>query len=132
MIAGTLALLAAGVRFGPPREVLPRKRRASLEHVRALATALAAARGHDVAISVLIQGLRRRLNPGARMRADARSDWLDTLEGRSLSPRARDSVRELKALTKPGQDEAAVLRAANAVEDVWDTLRHSAPTSWRH
>jgi uncharacterized protein DUF4350 len=133
-VIGVLALLAAAVRFGPPRTVLQRRRRAPMEHVRALATALAAVRGHDVAIGVLVQGLRRRLAPGRAVRGAAEDSqrWLERLERRGVPPAARPALTSLRNLMKPGQDEAAVLRAANDVEDVWDTLRHSAPTSWRH
>ena len=130
IVVGILALIAAGVRFGPPRVLGERKRRASLEHVRALATALSSARGHDVAISVLIRGLRRRLGAKAGGRHDENA-WLESLRTDRLPAPARAAVSELRNLTTPGQDAAAVLRAANAVEDVWDTLRHSAPTSWR-
>jgi hypothetical protein len=134
-IVGVLALLIAGIRFGPPRTVLQRTRRAPMEHVRALATALASARGHDVAISILVRGLRRRLLPAGRATRAGAEDarrWIDSLERRGLPRESRSSLETLKHLMKPGQDEAAVLRAANAVEDVWDTLRHSAATSWRH
>jgi hypothetical protein len=130
IVVGVLALLAAAIRFGPPRVLGERTRRASLEHVRALATALASARGHDVAISVLIRGLRRRLAVKGGGRHDENA-WLESLRTDRLPERARTAVAELRNLTTPGQDAAAVLRAANAVEDVWDTLRHSAPTSWR-
>jgi hypothetical protein len=37
--------------------------------------------------------------------------------------RACDAVVTLKSLTRPGQSPDAVLRAANAVEDVWEELR---------
>jgi hypothetical protein len=133
-MVGVLALLVASVRFGPPRTALQRKRRAPMEHVRALATALAAARGHDVAIAVLVQGLRRRLAPAGRAHRGGGDEaaWLAALERRGVPKPARPALERLKQLMKPGQDEAAVLRAANDVEDVWDTLRHSAPASWRH
>ena len=122
-IVGLVALLAGAVRFGPVRRVLVRKRRSPLEHVRALATALAAARGHDVAIGAIIEGLRRRLLPaGQRPRGDWRS-WLDHLADHVQGPRAREAVATLKTLTQPGQSAAGVLKAANAVEDVWEELR---------
>jgi uncharacterized protein DUF4350 len=150
-LVGLLALLASGIRFGRPLASPGRRRRASLEHVRALATALAAARGHDVAISVLLRGLRRRLAIKGRGKADEGGmedeggaeeervataatmgrDWLFALDERTMPARGREAVHALKELSKPGQDDAAVLRAANAVEDVWDTLRHSTPTGWR-
>jgi hypothetical protein len=120
---GLLALIGGAIRFGRPRLVLGRRRRSPLEHVRALATALAAARGHDVAISAIVEGLRRRLQPaGQRARGDVRP-WLDHLAGHVQTPRARAAVGALQTLTRPGQSPEGVLRAANAVEDVWEELR---------
>ena len=162
-IVGVIALVVAGVRFGKPRSLGERTRRSSREHVTALATALAASRGHDVAIDVLVRGLRRRLgsdwsgghvpgnaassvpalareqghgdaSPAARRSQPAPSvqrAWLDDLARRPLPPRVNDAITRLQRLTIPGQDEAAVLAAANAVEDAWDALRLSGPTSWR-
>jgi hypothetical protein len=122
-LVGVLALFAGAFRFGPARHVLERKRRSPLEHVRALATALAAARGHDVAIRSIVEGLRRRLQPaGQRSRGDWR-EWLAHLGAQVRSPRARDAVSTLNNLTRPGQSPEGVLRAANAVEDVWEELR---------
>jgi hypothetical protein len=122
-LVGVLALLAGAFRFGPARHVLERKRRSPLEHVRALATALAAARGHDVAIRSIVEGLRRRLLPaGQRSRGD-RDEWLTSLGTHVRGARACDAVVTLKSLTRPGQSPDAVLRAANAVEDVWEELR---------
>jgi hypothetical protein len=122
-LVGLVALLAGAVRFGPARPVIQRRRRSPLEHVRALATALAAARGHDVAIGAVVQGLRRRLLPaGQRGRTDWR-DWVERLAGSVRSTRARDAARTLKSLTRPGQPPEGVLRAANAVEDVWEEMR---------
>jgi len=122
-VVGLFALAAGAIRFGPPRLVLERKRRSSLEHLRALATALAAARGHDVAIRSIVEGLRRRLQPaGQRTRGDPRQ-WLEHLAEHVQTPRARDAVGVLQALTRPGQSPEGVLQAANAVEDVWEELR---------
>jgi len=120
---GLLALLFGAVRFGPPRPGIPRVRRSPLEHLRALAAALASARGHDVAIGAMVRGLRRRLvPPGLRSRGDWRA-WLTRLGGTTLSPRARDALALLDSLTRPGQPSSSVLRAANAVEDVWEDLK---------
>jgi hypothetical protein len=120
---GLLALLCGAVRFGPPRPGIPRARRSPLEHLRALASALASARGHDVAIGAMVRGLRRRLvPPGLRTRGDWRA-WLTRVGGTTLSPRARDAVALLDSLTRPGQPSSSVLRAANAVEDVWEDLK---------
>jgi hypothetical protein len=103
--------------------VIQRRRRSPLEHVRALATALAAAKGHDVAIGAVVQGLRRRLMPaGQRGRSDWRA-WVERLSQNVRSRRALDAAATLKSLTRPGQPPEGVLRAANAVEDVWEELR---------
>ena len=100
-----------------------RTRRSPLEHVRALATALAAARGHDVAIAAIVRGLRRRLLPPAlRARGDWRQ-WLARLGESTRSARAREALTTLESLTRPGQPSEAVLRAANAVEDLWEDQR---------
>lgn len=118
-----IALLAAAVRFGPARHVISRRRRSALEHVRALANALAAARGHDEAVALLIRGLRRRLaRPGERLRGDAR-EWLAGLADRVTSPASRTAVATLQSLSRGRADANGVLRAANAVEDVWQDLK---------
>lgn len=122
-LVGVLGLVAAGVRFGPPRPLEERRRRSPLEHVHALATALAAARGHDVAIGLLVHGLRRRLaRAGAPLRGDARG-WLEGLMPHLRTPRAQAAAASLIALSHPPQPAAAVLRAAHAVEDLWEELR---------
>jgi len=120
-VVGMLSLLAGAVRFGPVRRVIVRRRRSPLEHVRALATALSAARGHDVAISAMLRGLRRRLNPAARARGEV-GPWLAGLATHARTPRARAAVQALEQLTRPGQPASSVLQAANAVEDVWEEL----------
>jgi hypothetical protein len=120
-----VALLCSGIRFGPARPGIVRTRRSPLEHVRALAVALSAARGHDEAIAAIVRGLRRRLAPAA-LRGRAPADWkrwLAELERPGSSPAVRASLASLKALTRPGQPSASVLRAANAVEDLWQDLR---------
>lgn len=127
--AGLVALLAGAVRFGPPHRIIERRRRSPLEHVRALASALAAARGHDVAVDLLIQGLRRRLgrgirtvDPGPERRAETLR-WLRRLEESARTPHAREAVQALQEITARPQPAAGVLRTASAVEDVWDQLR---------
>ena len=121
-LVGLIALLFGAVRFGAPRPAIPRKRRSPLEHVRALATALAAAHGHDVAVATIIRGLRRRLSPGGQSDPRAHEQWLEALEQSAESPRAQAAVQSLKQVTRPGQPVSGVLLAANAVEDVWEEL----------
>ena len=124
LAAVTLLTLAAGaVRFGPPRRVIERRRRSPLEHVRALANALAAARGHDVAITMQVQGLRRRLARGGAPARGPLGPWLEGLEANLRTPRARAAAATLRSLTGSPQQATAVLRAAEAVEDVWEELK---------
>jgi hypothetical protein len=125
---GLAALAAAAIRFGPIRPPPGRRRRSPLEHVRALATVLAAARGHDLAVRLMAQELRRRLSRGAQatraagLRADP-APWLAGLTPHLRSGRARDAATVLTTLTDGPQRAEGVLRAANAVEDVWEDLK---------
>ena len=122
-LAGLLALLAGAVRFGPPVPMLLRRRRSPLEHVRALATALAAANGHDVAVRAIVRGLGRRLAPaGQPVRTDS-SALVERVARTVRSPRGREAARRLQDLTRPRQPAGSVLAAALAVEDVWEDLR---------
>lgn len=119
---GLLALVFGAVRFGPVRRVLTRGRRSPLEHVRALATALSAAGGHDEAIGAMVRGLRRRLAPaGLASTGDWRS-WLARL-GLTATPRARAALGRLQSFTQPGQPARSVPLAAHAVEDLWQELK---------
>jgi Domain of unknown function (DUF4350) len=128
VLAGVIALLAGAVRFGPTLPSTARRRRTSIEHVRALATALAAARGQEVATGLLVQGLRRRLSPRGRQPAGAWRQWLDQLAARATTARSREAIDRLRNLTTNRRDDAAVLLTANAVEDVWDSLRPQTAT----
>jgi len=120
---GLLALVAAAVRFGPTRRLGGRSRRSQLEHVHALAAALAAAHGQDVAVRLTVEGLRRRLSPtGQPLRADV-GPWLDRLAANVRTPSARQAVATLQRLIHGPLPRDGVLRAANAVEDVWQDLR---------
>ena len=76
----------------------------------------------DVAIQAMLRGLRRRLNPAARVRGDP-GPWLRQLQEHARTPRAQAETKTLQALTRPGQDADGVLRAATAVEDLWEELR---------
>jgi uncharacterized protein DUF4350 len=120
---GIMALLASGVRFGPIRTGIERRRRSPLEHVRALATALAAARGHDVAVRLIVQGLRRRLS--ATGRGGAPGDvgrWLDGLRPTVQSPAGLAALTTLTAVTQRPASAEDVLHAADAVETLWEDL----------
>ncbi|MGH7526016.1 MAG: DUF4350 domain-containing protein [Gemmatimonadales bacterium] len=122
---GVLALLASAVRFGPVRNAIERRRRSPLEHVRALATALAAARGHDVAVSLMVQGLRRRLSrTGRPARGDLQS-WLESLTPSVRTPRGREALAALTTLTRRQPSAEGVREAANAVETLWEELKPS-------
>lgn len=120
--AGVLALLAAGVRFGPIRAVVERRRRSPLEHVHALATALAAARGHDVAVGLIAQGLRRRLSRAGHPSGDEIGRWLDGLAPSVRTLRGRAALDTLTTITRRPATAQDVLHAAHAVETLWEEL----------
>lgn len=119
---GVIALLAAGVRFGPIRPGIERRRRSPLEHVRALATALAAARGHDVAIALIVQGLRRRLAPASRSSREDIGGWLDGLAPAVRTPEGREALDALTSMIRRPATSDDVLRAADAAESLWKEL----------
>ena len=57
-----------------------------------------------------------------RSRGDALV-WLRRLDRSLLGPRAREALATLETLATPGQPSTAVLRAATAVENLWEELR---------
>jgi hypothetical protein len=122
---GLVALLASGVRFGPIRTAIVRRRRSPIEHVRALATALAAARGHDVAVRLMIQGLRRRLSRGGRPPPTDLDTWLEEVRSSVRTDRGRAALESLAATTRRPPDADSVLVAAHAVETLWEELKPS-------
>lgn len=122
-VVGVVALVASGIRFGPVRSAIERRRRSPMEHVRALATALAAARGHDVAVRLMIQGLRRRLSRGGRSAGASLDAWLAGLGDSVRSPRGREALDVLTTATRGPSDAASVLAAGNAVETLWEELK---------
>ncbi|HUR94578.1 MAG TPA: hypothetical protein VMY76_08340 [Gemmatimonadales bacterium] len=119
---GALALLVAGIRFGPVRSGIERRRRSPLEHVRALATALAAARGHDVAVGLLVQGLRRRLSRAGRPGRGDIGPWLHGLAPALRTPGGREALDTLTLITTRPASAQEVLQAAHAVETLWEEL----------
>ncbi len=118
-----LALAGAGVRFGPARSVIERRRRSPLEHLEALAAGLEGAADVDTAVALMVSGLRRRLGRAGVMRPDEQRSWLTALELALPTTAGRDAVRRLqRIINQPGGPERA-LAAAQAVEDVWQELR---------
>ncbi len=122
-VVGLLALLASGIRFGPTMTLLRRERRSPLEHVRALATALAAARGQEAAVRLITRGLERRLSRIGRAGAPDPARWLASLEPSLRTTDGRAALERLITITSGPQRDDAVLRAAHAVEDVWEDLK---------
>jgi hypothetical protein len=90
--------------------------------VRALATALAAARGHDVAVRLIVQGLRRRLSATARPAPGQVGPWLEGLAPAVRTPAGRAALDTLRSVTQRPATSDDVLRAADAVETLWEEL----------
>ncbi len=126
-VTGLLAMLAAAIRFGPVWHVIVRRRRSPIEHVQALATALASARGSGVAVGLMVRGLRRRLSAAGHVERGSAAEWLDQIADHVRSRSARDAVAALQSLMQDPPAPDGVLRAAHAVEDVWQDLSQSAP-----
>lgn len=124
-MVGVIALLAAGVRFGPVQGGIERWRRSPLEHVRALATALAAARGHDVAIRLIVQGLRRRLAGAGRPARGGTAEWLESLTPAVHTPRGQEALGRLTTVSHRSAGAEEVLVAAHDVETLWEELKPS-------
>jgi hypothetical protein len=120
---GLVALVASGVRFGPVRSAIERRRRSPMEHVRALATTLAAARGHDVAVRLMVQGLCRRLSRGGRPTVTDLDAWLEGLAPSVRSTRGREALETLTTTLRTPPDAASVLAAGDAVETLWEELK---------
>lgn len=118
-----VGLAVAGVRFGPARPVIERRRRSPLEHLEALAAGLEGAAGADTAVAFTVSSLRRRLGRAGVLSLDDQRSWLATLELALPTAAGRNAVRRLqRILSQPGGSERA-LAAAQAVEDVWLELR---------
>jgi uncharacterized protein DUF4350 len=118
-----VGLAVAGVRFGPARHVIERRRRSPLEHLEALAAGLEGAAGADTAVALTVSSLRRRLGRAGVMPPDDQRSWLASLELALPTAAGRNAVRRLqRILSQPGGSERA-LAAAQAVEDVWLELR---------
>lgn len=136
-LVGLLVFVSGAVRFGPVRTGIQRQRRSSVEHVKALATALSAAQGHDVAIGAVVRGLQRRLSAAGRANISSAEDWrtwVRLLPARMTTPAAQQAAQKLVPFTEPNQPVAAVQRAAHAVEDVWHALHplnQNTPSSTR-
>ena len=126
VLVGVVALLAAGVRFGPARRIIERRRRSPLEHVRALATALAAARGHDVAVRLIVQGLHRRLGHAGKVERGGRpTTWLESIAPGVQTARGQEALTRLSGIVNRRPTAEEVLEAADDVETLWEELKPS-------
>jgi hypothetical protein len=130
-IGALLTLALAAIRFGPARTIDMRESRSTLEHVDALAAGLQQARGGSTAVTLIANGLRRRLSrTGTTPRgSQTLASWLAGLAPVVDATGARRKLRRLAWLVRePGGDEH-VLEAATSVEDVWNALgRHNKPS----
>ncbi|HEV2749954.1 MAG TPA: DUF4350 domain-containing protein [Gemmatimonadales bacterium] len=118
-----IGLALVGVRFGPARAVIERRRRSPIEHLEALAAGLEGAAGVDTSVALTVSSLRRRLGRTGVLAAGEERSWLAALELALPTAAGRNAVRRLqRILNQPGGPERA-LAAAQAVEDVWTELR---------
>lgn len=118
-----VGLAVVGVRFGPARSVIERRRRSPIEHLEALAAGLEGAAGVDTSVALTVSSLRRRLGRTGVLPPGEQRSWLAALELALPTAAGRNAVRRLqRILNQPGGPERA-LAAAQAVEDVWKELR---------
>jgi hypothetical protein len=118
-----IGLALVGVRFGPARAVIERRRRSPIEHLEALAAGLEGAAGVDTSVALTVSSLRRRLGRTGVLAPGEQRSWLAALELSLPTAAGRNAVRRLqRILNQPGGPERA-LAAAQAVEDVWTELR---------
>ncbi len=123
-VATLVALAVAAVRFGPPVSRQSRKRRSELEHLEALAVGLRRAQGWDTARRLLVSGLRRRLGRTGHLVGtdEGVAEWIASLaEGTRISE-VQEAVRRLEE-TNNLDGDGRVLTTAQAVEEIWTTLR---------
>ena len=122
-LAALLALALAAVRFGPALRVVERRRRSPQEHLEALAAGLERSKEARTAISLIVRGLRRRLNPASvTARSSLNVDaWLAALENRAM-PKARADISHLRELVVMGKSNRDVVDAARTAESLWKKL----------
>jgi len=118
-----LALAVQAVRFGPVRWRRERRRRSALEHVDALAAGLERSHGEDVAIQMMISGLRRRLSPAGRSNTDSAREWIERLEDAMVKPEGRAAAHRLLTAMMAPDIPDRLLMVATSVEEVWEELR---------
>ena len=127
-VAGMLALALAAVRFGPVVPLIERRRRSPMEHLDALAAGLERSRAAPTAIRLIVNGLRRRLSGGLSRTGPADpTDWLAALEAGARSAAAKSAAHTLRRVARADAGNTEVQDAANAVEDVWETLKVPVP-----
>ena len=128
-LASVLALALAAVRFGPAVPLIERRRRSPLEHLDALAAGLERSHAAATAIRLIVTGLRRRLSGGLVRTSPVDPDaWLAALEAGARTAQAKTAAHTLRRLARAAAGSADVQDAANAVEDVWETLKVPVPT----
>ncbi len=125
-LAGVVLLLVVMIRFGPALRVVGRRRRSPLEHLSALAVGLERAKGHQTAVQLLVNGLRRRLRRSGAVYRDSTKDvgqWLRTLELATRRKGTKPAIAALRSRVAASATDDDVLQTAQAVEDVWNALR---------
>jgi len=81
-----------------------------------------AAQGHDVAVGLIVQGLRRRLSGAGHPTRGEIGPWLDGIAPSVRTPRGRTALDTLVTLTRRPASAQDVLSATDAVETLWEEL----------
>jgi hypothetical protein len=126
---GMLALLFAGVRLGSPVPPVPPRRRSSLEHVRALASAYLAADTRSRAADLIIEGLRLRV--GARNADDLNARLSSLAAHNHTIAEALESItrsREQKDLVQLSTSVDRLLAAIGDPESLKTEEHEANPT----
>lgn len=119
--AGLLLVVLGAIRFGPALPAIERRRRSPLEHLDALASGLERSRASRTGIGLIVSGLRRRLG-GLATHPGRDAAWLDALTEGARSQGSRAALERLRGVAR-GAGHADIMQAANAVEEVWETLK---------
>jgi hypothetical protein len=129
LFAGSLLIIALGVRPIPPRALSWVERRSPLEHVDALAHAYEQVGATRTATHRLVRGLRRRHDRGSwsvrlrtagRPMSDADERFLANVA--ATHPEVRPAAATILAAERPSHPETDLIAVADAVDKIDDVF----------